>query len=437
MTKSVRRPTVFYGWWVITACSLILFMSGASRFSFTLFFPTLLEDLGWSRATLGFGLTLHMWVYAVTVVIVGFMVDKYGARVVMTLGGFIILLGLSLTSTMTTIWQFYLYYGVILAVGVAFTFMVPNTGTARKWFIKKAGLALAITALGASLGAAVMAYVIPGMIHAYGWRSSWLYLGLILGSAIILPAGIIIRKDPESIGLYPDGDSAPPMDSHVEEKEEDTPVYVEETWTVREALRTRSFWCILFAGSIAAIPGIGISGHFVNWGLDIARAAGISPEIAMGRIKLSITLSVIGMIIGSFIGGPLSDRIGRKPVILTGLALTVPVFLYAAQISTMSGVVVAPALMGIFGGLAGPALGAYLGDIFGRSALTSIFGLIIFAIGIIGGSGAVFFGWLHDVSGTYKLAWIVSAICTIIAIWLYAFTRLEKKPSLGSLENIS
>lgn len=437
MTKSVRRPTVFYGWWVITACSLILFMSGASRFSFTLFFPTLLEDLGWSRATLGFGLTLHMWVYAVTVVIVGFMVDKYGARVVMTLGGFIIMLGLSLTSSMTTIWQFYLYYGVILAVGVAFTFMVPNTGTARKWFIKKAGLALAITALGASLGAAVMAYVIPVMIHAYGWRSSWLYLGLILGAAIILPAGIIIRKDPESIGLYPDGDSAPPMDSHVEEKEEDTPVYVEESWTVREALRTRSFWCILFAGSIAAIPGIGISGHFVNWGLDIARAAGISPEIAMGRIKLSITLSVIGMIIGSFIGGPLSDRIGRKPVILTGLALTVPVFLYAAQISTMSGVVVAPAFMGFFGGLAGPVLGAYLGDIFGRSALTSIFGLIIFAIGIIGGSGAVFFGWLYDVTGTYKLAWIVSAICTIIALWLYALTRLEKKPSLGSLENIS
>jgi DHA1 family bicyclomycin/chloramphenicol resistance-like MFS transporter len=199
---------------------------------------------------------------------------------------------------------------------------------------------------------------------------------------------------------------------------------------VREALRTRSFWCILFAGSIAAIPGIGISGHFANWGLDIARATGISPEIAMGSIKLSIALSVIGMIIGSFIGGPLSDRIGRKPVILAGLVLTVPVFLYAAQISTMSGVVVAPALMGIFGGLAGPVLGAYLGDIFGRSALTSIFGLIVFAIGIIGGTGAVFFGWLHDVSGTYKLAWIASAICTIIALCLYALTRREKKPCL-------
>jgi len=434
MTRSVRQPTVFYGWWVITACSLILFMSGASRFSFTLFFPTLLEDLGWSRAMLGFGLTLHMWVYAVTVVIVGFVVDRYGARVIMTSGGFIILIGLSLTSSMTTIWQFYLYYGVILAVGVAFTFMVPSTGTARKWFIKKAGLALAITALGGSLGAAVMAYVIPGMIHTYGWRSSWLYLGLVLGAAIILPAGIILRKDPESIGLYPDGDSAPPMDSHAEEQKEDTPVYVEEAWTVREALRTRSFWCILFAGSIAAIPGIGISGHFVNWGLDIARAAGISPEIAMGSIKLSITLSVIGMIIGSFIGGPLSDRIGRKPVILAGLALTAPVFLYAAQISTMSGVVVAPALMGIFGGLAGPVLGAYLGDIFGRSALTSIFGLIVFAIGIIGGTGAVFFGWLHDVSGTYKLAWIVSAICTIIALCLYTLTRREKKPYFKSIE---
>lgn len=169
-TKQSGGGGFYYGWWIVIACSMIGLLSISSRFSFTMFFPTLIDDLGWTRAALGFGLTLHMWVHAISAIVAGYFVDKYGARIIMCLGGLFILVGLSFTSTMTKVWQFYLYYGVILAAGVAFSFAVPILGTVRKWFIKKAGIALALTNVGGGLGGALMAVVIPGMLASFGWR---------------------------------------------------------------------------------------------------------------------------------------------------------------------------------------------------------------------------------------------------------------------------
>jgi len=66
-TSLIETFEFYYGWWIVIACSIIGLLSGSSRFSFTMFFPTLIDDLGWTRAMLGFGLTLHMWVYAFSV----------------------------------------------------------------------------------------------------------------------------------------------------------------------------------------------------------------------------------------------------------------------------------------------------------------------------------------------------------------------------------
>ena len=425
-TTKTNESTFFYGWWIVFSCSMIGLLAGSSRFSFTLYFPTLLDDLGWTRAMLGFGLTLHMWVYAVSVIVSGYFVDKYGARVIMSIGGFIIIIGLFLTSTMTRIWHFYLYYGVILAIGVALCFMVPILGTVRKWFIKKAGMALAFTNVGAGLGGVFMAVVIPAMIISFGWRDSWLYLGAGLGIAIILLAVIFIRKDPESMGLLPDGASKP--EEITDPSQQTDLLEVEEIWTVAEAVKTRSFWFLLSGGCISAIPGIGITGHIANWGLDIGKAANISVPDAMGYIKLAVALSSIFTMLGALTGGPLSDRIGRKLVVCIGLALDVLMFLIVAKINTLTGVAVASAVMGFFGGLIGPAWGAYVGDIFGRHALATIFSLLIFASGIIGGTGSVLFGWIHDVTHSYTWAWYLSAFCMTITFLLYLLTRKEIKP---------
>ena len=429
MTEVETRSGIFYGWWVIMACCVIAILSSASRYSFTMFFPTLLDELGWTRTMLGFGLTLHMWVYAITAIVAGILVDRYGARLIMVGGGVFILLGLVLTSKMSTVWEFYLYYGVILALGVATTLSVPAQATARKWFTKKAGLAMAFAAGGIGLGFGVVAFVAPGLINAYGWRSSWLYLGLIIGIAIVLLAGIIIRKDPESMGLLPDGDPAPPGSMADEEARQGLSPSTEEVWTVREALRTRSYWCILFGYGLIGINYVGISGHVAVWAVDIAKAENIPLEEGMRLIKLSVFLMATISVIGGFIGGPLSDRIGRKPVFCVSLSLAAAMALYATVVSSLAGVFIVGTLSGFFMGLCVPLWASYLGDIFGRASLATLFGLLTFTLGILGGSGAVIFGWIFDITGSYKWAWILAALTTLTIIVLILFTRQEKKRS--------
>jgi MFS family permease len=425
MTEVKTRSGIFYGWWVIIACALIAVLASTGRYSFTMFLPILLDDLGWTRAMLGFGLTLHMWVYSIMAIIAGILVDRFGARVIMAVGGMFILLGLVLTSTMSALWEFYLFYGVILALGVAMTLSVPAQATARKWFTRRAGLAIAFASGGISIGIGVVALVAPVLIGTYGWRRGWIYLGLSIGIVIVLLAGIIIRKDPESMGLLPDGGSAQSGATPVE-GQNPSPI-IEEVWTLREALATRSYWCILFGYGLVGINYVGIIGHMAAWGVDIAKASQIPLEEGMDLIKMSIFLLALVSVIGGFIGGPLSDRIGRKPVFSISLFLAAVMSLYAMVVNSLTEVLIVGVLSGLFMGLSVPLWSAYLGDIFGRASLATLFGLLTFTLGILGGSGSVIFGWIFDLTGSYKWAWFLAAVTTFIIIVLILLTREEKK----------
>jgi len=429
MEKGKKGSKVFYGWWVVLACSFIGLLSSSARLTFTMFLPTIENDLGWTRAALGFGLTLHMWMYAVIAIVVGFIVDRYGARIVMTLGGFFILIGLLLTSQIKVIWEFYVYFGVILGIGVALTLAVPGMSTARKWFNRKAGLAIAIVAMGGALGLAIMAFVVPGMIDAFGWRNSWFYLGIIMGVSTILSAWAIVRKDPESMGLYPDGDMDMTPNVLKNENQDDAAMTMtpEAIWTPVEAVKTRSFWCFLFAYAIMGIPLMGISGHIAAWGTDISKIAGVPMEEAIGAIKLSIFLMAMMVVFGMLIGGPLSDKVGRKPVFISALLMDVLIFAYAIFVNTLPGFIIASVLLGIIGGLIIPLWSAYLGDIFGRASIATLFGFLTFAVGIIGGTGPVIYGWIFDKTASYNWAWISSGLCCIIALFLVLLIKKEVK----------
>jgi len=426
MSQAEKRSGIFYGWWIVAACSTIALMSSSSRFSFTMFFPYLLDDLGWTRTTLGFGLTLHMWIYGLGAAASGFLVDRYGPRGLMTVGGFIIMIGLVLTSRMNTPFQFYIYYGVILAIGVSATLVVPNSSTARKWFIKKGGLAVALTAVGMTLGISIISLIIPDLINAFGWRNSWLYLGLIMGISIMGISWFVVRKDPESMGLYPDGEQRPqietsstdiPQASHRDETE----------WTVKEAIKTRSYWFLLIGNAVFIIPVMGFMGHVAAWGVDIANMSNVPVGSAIGVIKTSIFLLGIASVTGSLIGGPLSDKFGRKPVLIVGFALEIVLIFYAINVDRLSGMTIFCLLGGIAGGIIVPLWAPYVGDIFGRASLATLFGLMIFAVGIIGGTGPVIFGWIFDKTDSYSWAFAFSGVCYLAALISVIFIRKEKK----------
>lgn len=428
MASSNKRPAIFYGWWVVAAGSVIGLLSSSSRFSFTMFFPYLVQDLGWSRATLGFGLTLHMWVYGLAAIACGFLTDRYGPRLLMVFGGCVILIGLALTSKMTTPFEFYLYYGVIVALGVSCTMVVPNSSTARKWFVKKGGLAVALTVVGTTLGISAMSLIVPDLVHSFGWRKSWMMLGLVMGVMIMVVSWFIVRKDPESMGLYPDGEKPSQDGRHQAGKvDSPTPAAPPEDWTVTEAFRTRSYWLLLLGNAFFIIPVMGFMGHVAAWGMDIAKMTSIPEPEAIGMIKVSVFFLGISSVLGSLAGGPLSDKIGKKSLLFAGLSLEIVLNFFAIRIDSLTQMIVFSVLAGAVGGTVVPLWAPYLGDIFGRASLASLFGIMIFAVGIIGGGGPVIFGKIFDATGSYRGAFLFAGLCYLSSMGSIFFIRKEVK----------
>ncbi len=429
--QTERGSGIFYGWWIVIACSSIGVLSSSSRFSFTMFFPTLLVDLHWSRAQLAFVFTVSWWVSSITALVVGVIVDRYGPRLVMAVGGFLTLMGLILTSYMSNIWEFYIYFGVVLAVGGGFAHGVPSSSTTRKWFHKRAGLAVSISSVGGGMGLGVIALVAPRLIGSFGWRGSWFYLGLILGIGIMLIAAIIIRKDPESMGLLPDGDNMPPVSPTLEEMESAVPPLESEDWTVGEAIRTRSYWCLAAGHAIITIPLMGALTHMATWGVDIIHLLDIPVEVGMGMVQFSIFASAMAAVLGALIGGPTSDRVGRKPVFTASFLLYGASLIYGTILTAVApslwGVVIFNVSAGFFYGLGMSLWTVYVGDIFGRASLATLYGLLFFIGGIIGGNGAVLYGWIHDITGSYALAFLFGAVCCLVTLVLTLLTRHEQK----------
>ncbi|VVS93529.1 MFS transporter [Desulfoluna spongiiphila] len=428
MTHS-EKTKLFYGWWVVAACSLIVLLTAMSRYSLTIFMPTLEAELGWNRATLGFGMTVHLWVYACASLLVGILVDKFGSRFPMMIGGALISAGIFLLSGVGTTLEFQLFYGVILGLGVSFAYFVPGVAAARVWFQEKGALAIAITSLGSACGLAIVSFLIPAMIEAWGWRTAWLYLGLTAG-ALIMALSLVVKRSPAVMGLYPDGVSAQEHTERMAATE--SPAAPARDWTVKEALKTPSFWCVAMAYTAFNFPGMGLVAHVASWGFDIARQSGVAPASAKTAITAAMFALSILAVVGMLLGGALSDRFGKKPVSIVALVTGLLLCLAFTQVTSLFGFAVAMLLFGLIPSFFYPIWTALLGDMFGTKPLATLISIGIFVGAIIGGTGSYVYGWAFTTFGSYNIAFLISAGCFLFATVSILLARHNPQPVAGT-----
>jgi MFS family permease len=397
---TTRRP-LFYGWWIVLGLFVIGMLASLARYSTTAFLPFMISQEGWSRETIGLAQSLAIWLYALFVLFSGWLVDRIGGRKTFLLGGAITVLGWVLFSAAQSPWQLYLYYGVILALAVSMTHYVPIMAMGRKWFSKRAGLVTGITGAAWAVGNAIFLPVMTAMGASRGWRDTSLILGVCFGAAIILIAFLIIRDSPESLGLRPDGEaSVPPAASSGS---------VEVSWAVTRAIRTRPFILMFVAYSIYNIGLSGFAAHVVAWGTDLG-----SPEATAGVFS---TAFAAPWALGCIVGGWLGDRYRKTRIMPLGLALCTAAMLYG-----WLGVHSEPALLalaiavGLGTGLQVSLYVPLLGDLYGRAHVGSLFGIITFGYGFIGGWGPLIWARLREVYGHYNIASLLAAVCYAIAV---------------------
>ena len=397
-----KKQPIFYGWWVVAGLFTTDIVASLGRYNLAAFLPFIMADpdLRWGRETISLAQSIAIWLYAAFVVLAGVLVDRIGSRKTFLIGGAITILGWVLFSIVQAPWHLYLCYGVLLALAVGMTHYVPVMATARKWFRKRAGMVAGVTGSAWALGTAIFMPVMTGMAASQGWRHASLVLGICFGAIIILCALFIIRDTPESMGLHPDGVVSPPA--------ADPAISVEISWEVKRALKTSQFLLLFMAYSVYNIGLNGMVAHSVTWGTELG-----SPLATAGIFS---TAFAAAWMVGSIAGGWLGDRYGKSNMIPIGLIIATAAMLYGGlAVRTQPGLITLSIGVGLGTGLQVPLYAPLLGDLFGRARVGSLFGILTFGYGLVGGFGPLIWARLRETTGSYNDAALVSTICYAIA----------------------
>ncbi len=403
MEDKTSNGRFFFGWFVLLGSVLIVTVSLSTRYSFSLFYPQILSEFGWSRAGTAGALSLSLIVFGISSPTVGVLVDKFGPRRILIAGLFILTMGLVLMSVIQNMWLFYIAFGLVTAIGINALGFVVHTSYLSQWFIQRRGLAMGI--LFSSVGAAsLLAGGYQYFIDSFGWRPSYLCIGLI-NIGIVLPCiGFLIRRSPEHMGLLPDGTVVasrhrPNRLSQLKMEVIDKN-WANTDWTLKLAFRTQRFWTmfIAFVGS-GVVLNLMIA-HQSMYSLDI----GSTPLLAASVLSLTGGMTIAGSI-ANFV----SDRIGREVTYTIGAigsVLALIFILYAAE-GTFGFLYVYAVLWGLFFGVIPPVILSGSADAFIGKHLGSINGFLIMAYGIGGSIGPWLGGYVHDISGSYRPAFII------------------------------
>ncbi len=408
-----RGGRLFYGWVIVAAAWLAMFVSSASIASFSIFAPELEVEFGWSRGMLSLGYSLNTITIAIFGLIAGMLVDRIGVRRLVIIGAVVGGVGTALLSQITQPWQFHLLYGVLAPSGIALCFIVPTVATVRRWFMRRAALTVAIAMTGSGLGVVVLLPLIHRLIQVIGWSHSYIVLGLIMVAGAVI-GGAFLKKDPESLGDYPDG-----VKPKAEELEQRLDFLARsEKWPVKEAVRTSSWW-LLILSQFFNIALVGIIGHLVFWGGDLDIPSGDAVKI----LSFMALAAVAGRLLAGFLSDWLMSRFGtsRKPALyFCTIGVALGCFL-AMGVSSERELLLVSLLIGFCYGCGLSVFPTYLGDLFGVVSLSALFGVVfLFCAGLFGAMGPVLYGFVREASGSYDLAFLITAIlCLVSAVSLF------------------
>ncbi len=404
-------PGIFYGYFIVFLCFIILMMMWGSYYAFGVFFKPILTEFGWTRATVAGATSLAMIVSGLIAIAMGSLTDRLGPRLVLTVSGILLGIGYGLMSKVTEVWQLYLFYGIIIGIGMGGSF-IPLVSTVARWFEKKRGAMTGVIVAGVGIGAMLGSPVAVRLISFFGWRISYLIMGCTVFVVIVLAAQFM-KRDPSIVGLSAFG----------ENKKETTakPIMKMIDLTLREAVYTGRFWAFTAMFFCFGFCVQTIMVHIVPHALEL----GLSPANAANMLATIGGVSILGKILM----GLASDRIGNRNIILISLILLslTMLWLLTAKESWM---------LFLFSALFGYAYGGTVAvnsplavDLFGLSSHGLIFGVAGIGFNLGGAAGPLLTGHIFDITGNYQSAFQVcsvigiTGVLTIIAIKKLSFAR--------------
>ena len=398
---AVAHP-IFYGWVVVAAAFVVMFVGFGSAYTFSAFVGSLQRDFAASRGSVSLVFSLAGFLYFGLGIVSGPLADRWGSRSLAFVGMILTGAGLVLAGAARSLTSVYAAYGLGVGLGIGCSY-VPAVGAVQRWFVRRRGLASGLAVAGIGVGTLVMPPLAAWLIETFGWRTAYMVLGIfavVAGSAMAL----LIENDPRDRGLGPDGDPFEP-----DARSPQVPGA-----SVTEAITSRRFIGLYIACLVCSFGLFVPFVHLVPYAIDhgVPRSAAV---LLLGVVG-------VGSTAGRFFLGGLADRIGRRRALLaTFAAMALTMGLWACSTGLWPLVAFALAYGALYGGLVA-LLPALVMDDFGGRHVSGIIGVLYTSVAVgtlIGPSAA---GFAFDRSHSYTIAILASAGANAVAAVIVAAT---------------
>lgn len=403
-----KTDNFFYSYVIVAACFSIQAIGVGTYISYGVFFNQLSSEFGWSRATISGASSAAFFLMGLLGIFVGRLNDRIGPRTVMTVTSSFFGLGLLLMSRLDAVWQLYLFYGVIFGIGLSSIDVIALSTTAR-WFVKKRGVMTGIVKVGTGMGQLMIPLVASMLIKSYGWRTSYLIIG-VAGFLLLVSITQLLRRDPSQMGLLLNYEKKMSMDN---------PGLIRVGLSLHEAVHTRQFWMICAINLVIVFCLMIIMVHIVPYARDIEVSA----------LRAASVLSTIGGVsmIGRFITGIAIDRIGSKRVIIVCFILLMVELLWLQMANDLWMLYLFAVFYGITHGGFFTAISPIVAEFFGISAHGVLFGIVAFS-GTIGGAiGPFVAGYIFDITAGYSLAFWLGTLVSTLGLMLIVLLKPIKE----------
>jgi sugar phosphate permease len=265
-SSTVRRPRIFYGWWIVLGAIVAQFVAVGMQGQVSgVFLRPMTEDLGWTRSEFTIATSLGTGVTGLIGFFIGAYIDRVGARPLMVTGITIVGATLIAISRVEELWEFIVLRGIAFTVGFVLIGNLVVNVTVSKWFVERRGWAISMASLGVSAAGIAMPLVMVPVVDAYGWRDGWVIMG-VAAWVLIYPVALIMRRQPEDYGLLPDGKIEGDVDDAVSVAAARRDF--DNSYTRGEAVRTGSMWLLVIAFGFAAVGLISILFHSIPFLTD-------------------------------------------------------------------------------------------------------------------------------------------------------------------------
>ena len=390
----------FYGW-LLVGVAWVLYGFGISPgyYSWGFFSSEIIDDLQLTRAQTGAVFGVFTFIFSGIGPVTGMAISRWGARRVMVVGNLIAALGFWLVSTADTVWECFVYYGVIGGIGIGLSTILPCQTLATNWFTKYRARAVATIFIAGGIVGRLVTRFDAVMVQEYSWRTGWLIISAVSLSLAFL-AAVSVRNSPAEVGQHPDGIDPPTSHGPLPAESGETSA---DAWTPGAAMRTPQFAVLCLAGVAFAVPWNVTVGH----GRLHLEDLGLSTDAAAAVLGTMILVSIAGRMTGA-----LGDLLVPEKVLGYALLIEAMGMLGFLMATTARMAYASTILIALGFGAAYISLTVVFAKFFGRVAFAQTTGARFLISGIFNSLSPAAAGWLFDTTGSYRIAFTVIVILT-------------------------